>query len=73
MARKGAKRPIFEGNMPPKKMYPQNWRQYWRHNRNPVKRGPIITGYVGHIFPKIGVQILTLYTYYHTLSPVQQI
>jgi hypothetical protein len=21
---------------PPKKMYPQNWRQYWRHNRNPV-------------------------------------
>jgi hypothetical protein len=33
VARKGAKRPIFEGNMPPKKMYPQ----YWRHNRNPVK------------------------------------
>jgi hypothetical protein len=23
--------------MPPKKTYPQNWRQYWRHNRNPVK------------------------------------
>jgi hypothetical protein len=36
VARKGAKRPIFEGNMPPKKMYPQYWR-YRRHNRNPVK------------------------------------
>jgi hypothetical protein len=36
VAKKGAKRPIFEGNMPPKKMYPQYWRQYWRHNRNPV-------------------------------------
>jgi hypothetical protein len=24
--------------MPPKKMYPQYWRQYWRHNRNPVKQ-----------------------------------
>jgi hypothetical protein len=23
--------------MPPKKMYPQYWRRYWRHNRNPVK------------------------------------
>jgi hypothetical protein len=36
VARKGAKRSIFEGNMPPKKMYPQYWRQYWCHNRNPV-------------------------------------
>jgi hypothetical protein len=36
VAKKGAKCPIFEGNMPPKKMYPQKWRQYWRHNRNPV-------------------------------------
>jgi hypothetical protein len=35
--RKGAKRPIFEGETPPKKMYPQYWRRYWRHNRNPVK------------------------------------
>jgi hypothetical protein len=34
---KGAKGPIFEGNMLPQKIYPQNWRQYWRHNRNPVK------------------------------------
>jgi hypothetical protein len=24
MAKKGAKRPIFEGNMPPKKMYPKS-------------------------------------------------
>jgi hypothetical protein len=37
VARKGANRPIFEGEMPPKKMYPQYWRRYWRHNRNPVK------------------------------------
>jgi hypothetical protein len=37
VARKGANRPIFEGNMPPKKMYPPNWRRYRRHNRNPVK------------------------------------
>jgi hypothetical protein len=37
VAKKGAKGPIFEGNMPPKKMYPQKWCQYWRHNRNPVK------------------------------------
>jgi hypothetical protein len=22
--------------MPPKKIYHKNWRQYWRHNRNPV-------------------------------------
>jgi hypothetical protein len=36
--RKGAKRPIFEGETPPKKMYPQYWRRYRRHNRNPVKR-----------------------------------
>jgi hypothetical protein len=36
VARKGAKRPIFEGNMPPKKKYPQYWRRYRRHNRNPV-------------------------------------
>jgi hypothetical protein len=36
VAKKLAKGPIFEGNMPPKKMYPQKWRQYWRHNRNPV-------------------------------------
>jgi hypothetical protein len=36
VSKKGAKRPIFEGNMPPKKMYPQNLRQYWRNNRNPV-------------------------------------
>jgi hypothetical protein len=35
--RKGAKRPIFEGETPPKKMYPQYWRRYRRHNRNPVK------------------------------------
>jgi hypothetical protein len=41
VARKGAKRPIFEGNMPPKKVYPQYWRQYWRHNRNPVKRASV--------------------------------
>jgi hypothetical protein len=37
VAKKGAICPIFEGDMPPKKTYPQNWRQYWRHNRNPVK------------------------------------
>jgi hypothetical protein len=37
MAEKRAKSPIFETNMLPQKMYPQNWRQYWRHNRNPVK------------------------------------
>jgi hypothetical protein len=37
VAKKRAKRPIFEGDMPPQKMYPENWRQYWRHNRNPVK------------------------------------
>jgi hypothetical protein len=42
VARKGAKRPMFEGNMPPKKMYPQYWRQYWRHNRNPVKVLPVV-------------------------------
>jgi hypothetical protein len=36
VARKGAKRPIFEGNMPPKKTYPQYWRRYRPHNRNPV-------------------------------------
>jgi hypothetical protein len=24
--------------MLPQKIYPQNWRQYWGHNRNPVKR-----------------------------------
>jgi hypothetical protein len=36
VSRKGANRPIFEGNMPPKKMYPPYWRRYWRHNRNPV-------------------------------------
>jgi hypothetical protein len=38
VARKGEKRPIFEGNMPPKKMYPQYWRRYRRHNRNPDKK-----------------------------------
>jgi hypothetical protein len=37
VAEKGGKGPIFEANMLPQKMYPQNWRQYWRHNRNPVK------------------------------------
>jgi hypothetical protein len=37
VANKGAKRTIFEGNMPPKKMYPPYWRRYRRHNRNPVK------------------------------------
>jgi hypothetical protein len=37
VARKGANRPIFEGETPPKKMYPQYWRWYRRHNRNPVK------------------------------------
>jgi hypothetical protein len=37
VAKKGANRPIFEGNMPPKKMYPPYWRRYRRHNRNPVK------------------------------------
>jgi hypothetical protein len=42
VARKGAKRPIFEGNMPPKKMYPQYWRRYRRHNRNPVNRIPVM-------------------------------
>jgi hypothetical protein len=36
VAKKGAICPIFEGDMPPKKMFPQYWRQYWRHNRNPV-------------------------------------
>jgi hypothetical protein len=36
VARKGAKCPIFEGETPPKKMYPQYWRRYRRHNRNPV-------------------------------------
>jgi hypothetical protein len=36
VARKGANRPIFEGETPPKKMYPQYWRRYRRHNRNPV-------------------------------------
>jgi hypothetical protein len=37
VAKKGAKRTIFEGNMLPQKMHPQKWRQYWRHNRNPVE------------------------------------
>jgi hypothetical protein len=37
VAKKGAICPIFEGDMPPKKMCPQYWRQYWCHNRNPVK------------------------------------
>jgi hypothetical protein len=32
VAKKGAVCPIFEGDMPPKKMYPQ----YWHHNLNPV-------------------------------------
>jgi hypothetical protein len=38
VARKGANRPIFEGETSPKKMYPQYWRRYRRHNRNPVKQ-----------------------------------
>jgi hypothetical protein len=38
VAKKGEKRPIFEGNMHPKKMYPQ----YWRHNRNPVNDGGLV-------------------------------
>jgi hypothetical protein len=42
VAKKLAKGPIFEGNMPPKKMYPQKWRQYWRHNRNPVNCKPYL-------------------------------
>jgi hypothetical protein len=42
VARKGANRPIFEGETPLKKMYPQYWRRYWRHNWNPVKRHPSI-------------------------------
>jgi hypothetical protein len=36
VARKGANRPMFEGGTPLKKMYPQYWRRYRRHNRNPV-------------------------------------
>jgi hypothetical protein len=39
--KRGAICPIFEGDMPPKKMYPKYWRQYWRHNRNPVKYYPL--------------------------------
>jgi hypothetical protein len=27
----------------PRKIYPQNWHQYWRHNRNPVNFGKWIT------------------------------
>jgi hypothetical protein len=43
VAEKGAKGSIFEGNMLPQKMYPQKWRQYLRHNRNPVNPGKWIT------------------------------
>jgi hypothetical protein len=54
VANKGAKRTIFEGNMPPKKMYPPNWRRYRRHNRNPVNSSPAImplaASYFGVIF-----------------------
>jgi hypothetical protein len=36
VAKKGAKGPIFEGETPLLKSDPKSWRQYWRHNRNPV-------------------------------------
>jgi hypothetical protein len=49
LSKKGAKGPILR-EICPRKMYPQKWRQYWRHNRNPVKRGPIVNGYLGRVF-----------------------
>jgi hypothetical protein len=49
VAKKGAKGPIFEGNMLPQKMYPKNWRQYWRHNRNPVNGIKFLISHSKHI------------------------
>jgi hypothetical protein len=37
VAKKGAICPIFEGDMPPKKIYPQNWPLYDGHSMKAVK------------------------------------
>jgi hypothetical protein len=39
VAKKGANRPIFEGNMPPKKKYPQKWPLYDGHSTKAVNGG----------------------------------
>jgi hypothetical protein len=41
--------------MPPKKMYPQYWRQNWRHNRNPVKKR---TPFSGRIYAALAEVLL---------------
>jgi hypothetical protein len=38
VAKKGANRPIFEGNMPPKKMYSQKWPLYDGHSMKAVNK-----------------------------------
>jgi hypothetical protein len=42
VAKKGAICPIFEGDMPPKKIYPEKWPQYYGHNMKAVNRIPVM-------------------------------
>jgi hypothetical protein len=48
VAKKGAKRPIFEGNTPQKKMYPQKWPLYDGHSMKAVNN--LRAGTTLHLF-----------------------
>jgi hypothetical protein len=57
--------------MPPEKKEPQKWRQYWRHNRNPVNI-PItikIIALTNRTLIETSVLVVYLFLYYLIFNP----